>query len=93
VLLRHLPLESSYIRATGGDDVAWTVTEHLLAIVADAVQIGNWQRQGDKNKPRPRAIPRPGQRSSTTVHRSALTPRQMDARLRDLQRRAAARRR
>jgi hypothetical protein len=92
VLLRHLPIESSYVRATGGDDVAWTISEHLLAIAADALQIGNWQRQGDKNKPRPKPIPRPGHHA-TGSRRTTLTPRQIYARLRDLQRRADARRR
>lgn len=33
---------------------------HLLALIADAVNVGNWQRQGKKNATKPKPIPRPG---------------------------------
>lgn len=41
----------------------WSVTDHLLASIFDAVVIANWQRSGDgqkgKNKPKP--LKRPGE--------------------------------
>lgn len=37
----------------------WSTTDYLLAVVADALAIGNWQRSGGKG-PRPKPITRPG---------------------------------
>lgn len=44
------------------DAAPWGLSEHLLAVVADAVIAGNWMqsRDGQKNKNRPKPIPRPG---------------------------------
>jgi len=38
------------------------LSEHLLAVVADAVIAGNWMqsKDGQKNRNRPKPIPRPG---------------------------------
>lgn len=48
----------SALRRAAGD--GWSVTDHLLALVADELAVANWQRQGKRNAPRPRPIPRPG---------------------------------
>ena len=42
-----------------GEHADWTLTDHLLAVVADQLAIANWQRGGGKSK-RPKPIPRPG---------------------------------
>lgn len=52
VLLRHLPPESATARLLRGGD--GTTTNELLATVAYAVNVGNWQRGGGKGpKPKP----------------------------------------
>ena len=40
----------------------WKLSEHLLAVIADAVIAGNWMqsKDGQKNRNRPKPIPRPG---------------------------------
>lgn len=94
VLLKHLPRESSFAQVQFGERVRWSDQEHLLALIADAIRVGNWQRQGDKRKPRPDSLPRPGATTAPPIERrTTLTPRQMHARLKDLQRRANARKR
>lgn len=42
-----------------GFDNAWTLGEHLTASVFDALQIANWQRQGDGSAKRPTPTKRP----------------------------------
>lgn len=42
----------------------WSVTDYLLAIVADHLAMANWQRQGKKGAPKPKPIPRPGDNNS-----------------------------
>lgn len=37
-------------------DDNWTLDQHLLAIVADRVSMGNWQRQGKRGATRPKPI-------------------------------------
>lgn len=43
-------------------DARWDLSDHLLAVVADAVIQGNWMqsRDGQKNRNRPKPIQRPG---------------------------------
>lgn len=38
----------------------WGLPEQLLAAVLDALNVANWQRQGDKRAKRPKPIRRPG---------------------------------
>jgi hypothetical protein len=83
VLVRHLPLDSATALAVNGDAAAWGITEHLLAAAVDALNAANWQRAGDKKLPRPKPIPRPGTDRRLSV--------EMAERLRDFQRRHAAR--
>lgn len=43
----------------------WGPAEYLLALIADELAIANWQRQGKKGAPRPKPLPRPGDKSVT----------------------------
>lgn len=46
-----------------GEQVLWKLTDHLLAVIADALHGANWQRGGGKGlKPKP--LPRPGMEES-----------------------------
>ncbi|WP_191480127.1 hypothetical protein [Nocardioides ochotonae] len=49
------------------------MTELLLAEVADAARVANWQRSGGKRRDYPKPIPRPGvDDPDTTYGRGAL---------------------
>jgi len=65
VIVKHLGPESATVRAASPDQAGWGLTEQLLAALVDAVQIGNWQRQGRTHSPRPKPIPRPGVKDRT----------------------------
>lgn len=48
-----------------GDE--WSITDHLLAAVADAVSVANWQRASNATAAnRPKPIPRPGHEDQPT---------------------------
>lgn len=47
-------------RAITDDALGWGLNEQLLAMIADALHVANWQRSGDKKIPYPQRIPRPG---------------------------------
>ena len=76
VLLTHLPRESSYVQAVGGERARWGDVEHLLAGVIDVVQIGNFYTQvlasnrqfKDAPKP-PKPFMRPGDKPARTGKR------------------------
>jgi hypothetical protein len=61
-VVTHQPADSALYRAMHPDAAPWGLSEHLLAVVADAVIAGNWMksRDGQKNRNRPKPIPRPG---------------------------------
>lgn len=67
VLVRHLPHDSATRRELEADDAGWSLNEHLLALVVDAVRAGNWQRGGGKGA-KPKPIPRPGHRPRSHTH-------------------------
>lgn len=51
-----------------GDDTAWGLNEHLLALAIDVLRQGNYQRANGKG-PKPKPVPRPGvQKGSETRH-------------------------
>jgi hypothetical protein len=62
VIVQHSERGAALHRAMNPDDSMWGLSEHLLAVVADAVITGNWMssRDGQKNRNRPKPIPRPG---------------------------------
>jgi hypothetical protein len=43
-----------------GPDSMWGLQEQLSALIADLLNVANWQRAGDENAKRPEPIPRPG---------------------------------
>lgn len=59
--------DSRYARAILGEDALWTLSNHLLATVADRIAGGNWQRGGGKGG-RPKPIRRPGTGGGRTTY-------------------------
>lgn len=60
VIVRHLGRDSATWRAANPDeDTSWTVTDYLLAVIADNTGFRLWQAAGGKGQ-RPKPIPRPG---------------------------------
>jgi hypothetical protein len=57
--VRYGNTETALALETHGSTVLWGVTDHLLAVVADALHNANWQRGGGKGS-KPQPIPRPG---------------------------------
>lgn len=43
----------------------WSVEAQLLALIADGINVGNWQRIGKKSAPKPKPIPRPWEKPKT----------------------------
>lgn len=64
LFIRSAPRESAIGQSLGGDSAAWSTSEHLMALLVDAVVIGNWQRQGDPHARRPDPLSRPGAKSA-----------------------------
>jgi hypothetical protein len=62
VFVQHVGRDSALYRSQNPDDSPWGLSEHLLAVVADAVIAANWMqsRDGQKNRNRPKPIQRPG---------------------------------
>jgi hypothetical protein len=60
VLTAHLPADSATARAVHGEAARWSLTDHLLAVVADRLAIMSWQLGGNRHAPRPEPLPRPG---------------------------------
>ena len=54
--------------------VRWDVTAQLLAVVADTLAAGNWQRAGKKTAPKPKPIERPWTKTKTQALGSAPIP-------------------
>lgn len=75
--MRNLPPKGALDRALQGDAAPWGLTEQLLASVADAVRVANWQRANAGKKrpsPRPQPIVRPGVEDTRKVYRGAVLP-------------------
>ncbi|AYN56831.1 tail assembly chaperone [Arthrobacter phage Andrew] len=63
VIVKHSGPSSALVRAVQPELSAWangTVLADLVALVADLLAAGNWQRQGKKSAPKPKRIKRPG---------------------------------
>ena len=77
VLLRHLPRESSFVQAVGGDAARWSDSEHLLAGVIDVLQVGNYlttRAHFKGNPPKPKPIRRPGESTTSGPPKRAKRP-------------------
>lgn len=60
MLCRRLGRDSQlYAAMNPEDDTSWTVTDYLLAMVADNTQFRLWQAAGGKGR-KPKPVPRPG---------------------------------
>jgi hypothetical protein len=62
--VRYGNTDTALALARHGATVLWGVTDHLLAVVADALHAANWQRGGGKGM-RPQPIQRPGVEGNT----------------------------
>jgi len=62
VIVQHSGHGAALQASMHPDAAPWGLSEHLLAVIADAVIAGNWMqsKDGQKNKNRPKQIPRPG---------------------------------
>lgn len=62
VIAQHSGHGTALQRSMHPDAAQWGLSEHLLAMVADAVIAGNWMqsKDGQKNRNRPKPIQRPG---------------------------------
>lgn len=62
VIVQHSGNETSLFAAMHPDVAPWKLSEHLLAVIADAVIAGNWMQSEDarRKRNRPKPIPRPG---------------------------------
>ncbi|MEV5606814.1 hypothetical protein [Streptomyces sp. NPDC052225] len=73
VLVRHLPRDSALTRELVGEAAEWTVTDHLLAHIADQLAEANWMfatvnRDEDTDPIEyPAPFPRPGAEDSPSA--------------------------
>lgn len=71
VVVQHRPQDSALARALDGDEAVWSLTDHLLAITIDVLNIANWQREnagkgkGQSPTRKPKRMPRPGVQDDT----------------------------
>ncbi|WP_150129227.1 hypothetical protein [Microcella alkaliphila] len=57
----------------------WSITDQLLALIFDVLQLGNWQRARKRTAPKPKPLVRPWQRKKTTsLGRDAIPISQFD---------------
>ncbi|MET7741978.1 hypothetical protein [Streptomyces sp. NPDC005385] len=59
-IVRQSPRSSALFRSLYPDEAVWAHQEQLLATIADALHVGNWQRGQGNKKDYPKPIPRPG---------------------------------
>lgn len=59
-------MDSHLYRSMHPDEAGWTLTNHLLAMIADALRWLQWAKtkDGQKNRNRPDPITRPGVRAA-----------------------------
>lgn len=70
---------SALHRALNPEDADWSLTDLLLAEVADAANVANWQRGQGKKRDYPKPIPRPGVTpDQTVIGKGAIPLDQMD---------------
>ena len=57
------------------EEVAWGISEHLLAIIADSSRARVWQEGSGKSKDKPKPIPRPGiENTERTTYKYDVLP-------------------
>lgn len=60
VIVKQSPRDSALVRELIGESHDWDLRNQLLAAIADASHVANWQRAEGKKKDMPKPIPRPG---------------------------------
>lgn len=62
VIIQQAPRESAIARAVDPERAEWSLSDYLLAMIADANTWLVWSKSqdGQKNRNRPKPIPRPG---------------------------------
>lgn len=73
-VLVNLPQSSALYRTRNPEDAAWDLHAFLLAEIADALKVGNWQRGSGKRHEYPKPIPRPGVEPETTTYGKGAIP-------------------
>lgn len=75
MLTANLPTDSATARALHGESARWSLTDHLLAVVADRLAIMSWQLAGNRHAPRPEPLARPGMDDQSRTRRYGRTTR------------------
>lgn len=60
-MVRYSPRTSAVVQEMFGDQVAWSITDHLLACVVDYSATIAWLNSDTKRNDRPEPVARPGQ--------------------------------
>lgn len=69
------PERSALARTKDPEEVAWGISEHLLAIIADSSRARVWQEGSGKARDKPKPIPRPGiENTERTTYRYDVLP-------------------
>lgn len=72
-VIRQTPPGSALGRSLNPDHV-WDLKALLLAEIADALNVANWQRSGQPRRDYPKPIPRPGVEPTTTTYGKGALP-------------------
>lgn len=73
-VVRQSPRSSALFRAMHPEEHEWNLPELLLAEIADAVRVANWQRGEGKRADYPKPIPRPGVKAASTTYGKDAIP-------------------
>ncbi len=96
LLLERAPRDSEYVREKAGASAAWDDEEHLLAIIADRLEVLTYQfvsantPKGKTPPAKPVPLPRPGHKAKQS-RRTELSSREIGRRLVQMHRMEVAR--
>jgi hypothetical protein len=70
IIIEHSSVDSQLYKSMHPDDAGWTLTNLLLATIADVLRWLQWAKtkDGAKNRNQPDPIPRPGVARNRQVH-------------------------
>lgn len=71
-MIKHSPRTSAVVREMFGEEVVWSVTDHLLAAVVDYSALIAWLNSDTKKNERPEPIKRPGQKTDNQAMGTAV---------------------
>lgn len=79
-LIRHAPRDSAIVRAVHPEKSQWGVDSYLLAIIGDAARWMMWSKtkDGQRNRKRPKPIPRPGGNEKASGRFDDIEPLPLD---------------